>query len=206
MAINFGLKYNSGFEYVDLFPQTEVKAVENNGVIKQAVVFVTIPPSNQESQLVPIETTDMYLDAPMYIEPLFNTPTDYISYQTISQVEVIEGNLKITRLYGTQATEPVRIAIYFGINDVQVIRESVVRVTIPAFAGGLEQEVQTAFTRGQQLAPFYVKCESTVSSEIGDYSKISQIRIVDNKLKIVRLNEQSSGQVKISLNFEESGE
>ena len=198
--------YNNGFDYIALFPQTTVKSIRNNGIIKQGVIYITIPPSNETTQLVPVDIDSIYLNAPFYVEPIFNTDTDYISYQSISQIEVIQGNIKVTRIYAPISTEPIKLALYFAVNDVNVYKNTKIDITVPAFSGGLIQEIPYNFTNGQQLASFYVKCESTLDSEMKDYQNISQVEVVEGKVKITRLNEAKSEQIKISLNFEESGE
>ena len=118
MAITFGLKYNNGLDYVDLFPKTNIKSIADSHVSKQSIVYVTIP----------------------------------------------------------------------------------------QYSGGLTQEVQLVLTQEQQSAPFYVKCESSSVEALRDYSKISQIGIFGNTLRVIRLGEQKSGEIRISLCFEESEE
>lgn len=203
MSLDMKINYNSSLGYNTLFPQTSVKSIKNNGVIKQGVIFVTIPPSQETEQIIEINTDTMYLTAPVYMQAL--PSTNESDYQTITQFEVLENQLKITRLY-TKPKESVDVVLYFAFNDVQVIKRTKINITIPAYTETGVQLIAYPFTESQRLAPFYVELLTNTEEAKREYHNISQIEVFGEYLRITRLDKGQTGEIEVSLNFEESGE
>lgn len=203
MSVDMKISYNSGAGYKALFPKTNVKSIKYNGVIKQGVIFVTIPPTQETEQIVPVDTDTMYLSAPVYMQLL--PDSDIYDYQTITQFEVVENGVKIIRLYKKPVKE-VKVALYFAFNDVQVIKRTKIDITIPAYAKVGTQLIPYSFTEAQKLAPFYVELKTNTEEAKNEYFKISQFEVFGDYLKVTRLNEGQSGVIEVALVFEESGE
>ena len=102
MAVNFRLAYNSGLEIVDLFPASSMSAVDgNDNVMQYSTINVTIPaPTSQDvTQTISITTTTQQVAAPVYMVLTSTGAQAEADYATISQYQVTENQLTITRLY-----------------------------------------------------------------------------------------------------------
>lgn len=104
MPTNFRLAYNSdGLNYTDLFPKTSTNAIigaDNIYEIVQLQVDIPAPPTQTVTQTITITTTPQMVSSAFRMY-LISTGEQAISdYGTITQAEVQENNLVITRLYG----------------------------------------------------------------------------------------------------------
>lgn len=102
MAVNFRLAYNSGLEIVDLFPATNMGAVDGtDNIMQYSTINVTIPaPASQDvTQTISITTTTQQVAAPVYMLLTSTGAQAENDYSTITQFQVLENQLVITRLY-----------------------------------------------------------------------------------------------------------
>lgn len=102
MAVNFRLSYNNGFEFVDLFPKSNISAINNNeNLLKYSFIDVTIPaPTSQDvTQTVSITTTPQQVSAPVYMLLTSTGDQAKADYSTIDQYQIATNQLIITRLY-----------------------------------------------------------------------------------------------------------
>ena len=102
MAVNFRLAYNSGLDIVDLFPASSMAAVDGaENVMQYSTLNVTIPaPTSQDvTQTISITTTAQQVAAPVYMVLTSTGAQAESDYATISQYQVTENQLVITRLY-----------------------------------------------------------------------------------------------------------
>lgn len=102
MAVNFRLAYNSALEIVDLFPASSMGAVDGaENVMQYSTLNVTIPaPTSQDvTQTISITTTAQQVAAPVYMVLTSTGAQAESDYATISQYQVTENQLVITRLY-----------------------------------------------------------------------------------------------------------
>lgn len=115
MAVNFRLAYNSGLNIVDLFPSSNMKAVDNTDDIMQySFINVTIPPpSNQaNTQSISISTTSKQVSAPVYMFLNSSGEQAMLDYLTISQFQVTNNQLILTRLY-SWPEENINVTLLF---------------------------------------------------------------------------------------------
>lgn len=102
MAVNFRLAYNSGLEIVDLFPASSMGAVDGaENVMQYSTLNVTIPaPTSQDvTQTISITTTAQQVATPVYMVLTSTGAQAESDYATISQYQVTENQLVLTRLY-----------------------------------------------------------------------------------------------------------
>lgn len=203
MSLNFKLAYNSGFDYVDLFPRTSVDAIEfDKKATKQYSIQVNIPKSNDLLQTISIKTPLELSDKIVYMTLLYRKETDIYNYSTISQFSIENGTLKITRLYGGSLSD-IQVLLTFVVNADTALKYSMVEITIPSTKEEL-QEIPYPFTLSQQFAPFYVELITKGVQAERDYASISQIEVTTDGIKIWRLNNVPSGSIKVLIRFEES--
>ena len=115
MAVNFRLAYNSGLEYVDLFLKSSLQAVENTeNVLKYSTINVTIPAvaENTVTQTIDIATTNSQLNSPVDMYLLSTGKNAQNDYATITQYEVTQNQLAITRLYNWP-TDSIDVVLVF---------------------------------------------------------------------------------------------
>ena len=113
----FRLAYNDGFQYVDLFPKTNIDSIEGkNKLLKYTTVTVDIPVTSDTTQSIPVTLTPTQLTAPFYMELLTNTPQGSADYSTIDQVEVKDNMLVITRL-SNMPTGQIQVKLTFKENE-----------------------------------------------------------------------------------------
>lgn len=102
MAVNFRLAYNSGLDIVDLFPASNMVAIDgNDNVMQYSTIDVTIPaPTSQDiTQTISITTTDKQVSSPVYMILTSTGTQAKADYATINQYQVTTNQLIITRLY-----------------------------------------------------------------------------------------------------------
>ena len=102
MPVNFRLAYNNSLNIVDLFPATNINAInDNDNIMKYSTIDVTIPSvtTQQTTQTISIETTAQQVSAPVYM--ILNSTGEQaeMDYATINQYQVITNQLIVTRLY-----------------------------------------------------------------------------------------------------------
>lgn len=115
MAVDFRLAYNNGASYTDLFPKTSLEALTDAGnILAFSTITVTIPPAakNTLTQIITISTTPAQVNAPVLM--FLNSSGKQASkdYNTITQFEVMENKLSITRLY-TYPEESIDVTLVF---------------------------------------------------------------------------------------------
>lgn len=204
MSQNFKLSYNMGFNYVDLFPKSTIEAIKfNQDTSYQSSIFVTIPPSNDLIQTIPIPISTKYLDVPVYMKLLDNKNTDQYDYSTISQFQIIDGNLKIVRLF-TKPIDFINVLLVFGFNSGNALKYSEVIVTVPT-TSDLLQNIPIQLTDTQKNAPFSIKLKSVGQQAVQDFATITQIKIEENNLIIARLFEKPKNSIDVVLKFKEGG-
>jgi hypothetical protein len=115
MATNFRLEGMQGGQYVDLFPVTSIGAIlgaTNALHIETLPVTINSPSNPTVVQDVAITTNAKMLDAPFECY-LNDTSVDaQKAYATISQVQVIENTLKITRV-GDMPQTAINVTLVF---------------------------------------------------------------------------------------------
>lgn len=103
MPTNFRLAYNSdGLNYIDLFPKTSTDAIigaDDIYEIVQLQVDIPAPTSQTLTQTVSISTTPQMVNSAFRVYLLSTGEQAESDYGTISQIEVQENSLVITRLY-----------------------------------------------------------------------------------------------------------
>ena len=107
MPTNFRLAYNSdGLNYVDLFPKTSTDAIigaDNIYEITQLQVDIPAPTSSTTTQTISITTTPQMVAAPFRMYLVSTGEQAKSDYSTITQAQVQENELLITRLYNMPA-------------------------------------------------------------------------------------------------------
>lgn len=102
MALNFRLAYNTGIEFVDLFPWTGIEGiVDGNNILQYSTIPVTIPPvsSSTITQTISITTSTQQASAPVYMVLTSTGNQAEQDYATITQYQVQDNGLVLTRLY-----------------------------------------------------------------------------------------------------------
>lgn len=117
MPTNFRLAYNSdGLNYTDLFLKTSIDAIigaDNIYELTQLQVDIPAPSGTTLTQSVAIDTTPQMVNA-SFRSYLVSTGTQAESdYATITQMEVQDGELLITRLYNMPVSTITVNLIFF---------------------------------------------------------------------------------------------
>lgn len=114
MAVNFRLAYNSGTEFVDLFPRTNIDEIIGGRMMSYSTISVTIPsPSSATTtQTVAITTTDNQVASPVSMMLTSTGSQAQADYATITQFEILENQLVLTRLY-SQPTGSINVVLIF---------------------------------------------------------------------------------------------
>lgn len=103
MPTNFRLAYNSdGLNYVDLFPKTSTDAIigaDNIYEITQLQVDIPAPSVSTLTQSIAISTTAQMVSSPFRMYLLTTGEQAESDYSTISQIEIQNNELLVTRLY-----------------------------------------------------------------------------------------------------------
>lgn len=103
MPTNFRLAYNSdGLNYIDLFPRTSMDAIigaDNTYEITQLQVDIPAPSTSTLTQSVTISTTTQMVSSPFRMYLVSTGEQAESDYSTITQVQVQENELIVTRLY-----------------------------------------------------------------------------------------------------------
>ena len=103
MPTNFRLAYNSdGLNYVDLFPKTSTDAIigaNNIYEITQLQVDIPAPSTSTLTQSVAISTTPQMVSSPFRMYLVSTGEQAESDYSTITQAQVQENELIVTRLY-----------------------------------------------------------------------------------------------------------
>ena len=102
MAINFRLAYNQGIDYVDLFPRSSMEAViDSDNILQYTTINVNIPvpTGTPTTQTITIATTQAQVDSPVAMQLITTGEQAEQDYSTITQFEVQNNALVITRLY-----------------------------------------------------------------------------------------------------------
>ena len=204
MAINFRLSYNQGFSYTVLFPRTDVKGISfNTSTSRHATISLTIPPTNDLIQSIPIDIPLEYVNVPVYMELLYKSESDIYDYSTISQFQILDGTLNIIRLY-TKPTGSIQIVLVFNINDKNLLKYTTLSATIPA-SDEVIQIIPVSPTRLQMMSPFYMELLSTGNEAYIDYAKIAQVQLTENSLIITRFGGAQMQELDVMLRFKEGG-
>ena len=99
MSLNFRLSYNEGFDYVDLFPKTNIESIEeNNDILKYSELLVTVPVTTEVNQSISLDLTSNQQKAPFYIQLVNVNENTMSDYSTINQAQIVNNNLILTRL------------------------------------------------------------------------------------------------------------
>ena len=99
MALKFRLAYNEGFDYVDLFPKTNIESIEGkDNVLRYSEVSVTVPATTEIEQTIPLTLTTAQQNAPFYVELTEVNDDTLDDYSTINQARVEGNSLILTRL------------------------------------------------------------------------------------------------------------
>lgn len=118
MAVNFRLAVREGIEYTDLFPKIEVNNITDlDNALHYQVMNVSIPAVNTMTQDITIATTSELVAAPVRMFPIENTESYMDNYNTISQFEVLENTLRITRL-SDMPTTGISVTLVFYLKEV----------------------------------------------------------------------------------------
>lgn len=206
MAINFRLSYNQGFSYTDLFPRTDVKGISFNTSTSRsqhATINLTIPPTNDLIQSIPVDIPLAYVNVPVYMELLYKSESDIYDYSTISQFQILDGTLNITRLY-TKPTGSIQVVLVFNINGKNLLKYTTLSATIPA-SDEVIQVIPVSPTRLQMMSPFYMELLSTGNEAYIDYAKIAQVQLTENSLIITRFGGAQTQELNVMLRFKEGG-
>lgn len=108
--IKFRLSKKDNDEYLDLFPRTSANAIVNDNNIRgKYVLEVDVPVTNDVIQTINIQTTAQIVDAPFEVHFVSGDKNDY---NTISQVQVKENIIEITRLHN-MPQGAIKIALVF---------------------------------------------------------------------------------------------
>lgn len=118
MAQNFRLSYQKDGGFTELFPRTSISGIidESQGTNYLGFTFlpVTIPVATGITQSITIATTPEMLNS--WVEMYLNDNSDdkQIAYNTLTQFEVKENELVITRLGDMPDTE-IEVTLVFYI-------------------------------------------------------------------------------------------
>lgn len=116
MPTNFRLAYNSdGLNYIDLFPRTTTGAIigaDNIYEITQLQVDIPAPSTSTLTQSVAISTTPQMVSAPFRMYLVSTGEQAESDYSTITQVQVQENELIVTRLYN-MPTDTITVGLVF---------------------------------------------------------------------------------------------
>ena len=116
MPTNFRLAYNSdGLNYTDLFPKTSAESIlgaDNIYELLELQVDIPVPTSSTLTQNVAITTTDKMLNSAFRVYLLTEGEQAEKDYATISQIEIQENQLVITRLYN-MPTSAITVSLVF---------------------------------------------------------------------------------------------
>lgn len=204
MAINFRLSYNQGFSYIDLFPRTDIEGISfNTSTSRHATVNLTIPPTNDLIQSIPIDIPLEYVNVPVYMELLYKSESDIYDYSTISQFQILDGTLNITRLY-TKPTGSIQVVLVFNINDKNLLKYTTLSATIPA-SNEVVQVIPISPTRLQMMSSFYMELLTDGNEAYIDYAKIAQVQLTENSLIITRFGGAQTQDLDVMLRFKEGG-
>lgn len=117
MPTNFRLAYNSdGLNYTDLFPRTSMSAIIDGGNAYQITaldVDIPVPSDSSITQTIAITTTQEMVDAVFRMYLISTGDQAEEDYATITQAEVQENQLVITRLYNMPSDEIAVRLLFF---------------------------------------------------------------------------------------------
>ena len=102
MPTDFRLSYTNGIEYIDLFPQTSIEGIiDSNNIYNITTLNVTVPSLNTPNitKIISINTTPSMINSPFQVILNSTTEQDELDFLTINQIQVINNQLVITRLY-----------------------------------------------------------------------------------------------------------
>lgn len=114
MSINFRLSYlQSVNNYVDLFLATGMQGIVDNDIaLKYSTLDVTIPVTTENIQTISITPTNKQVQSPVEMYLLNGDQNAQDAYGTISQFQVTENSLILTRLYSLPKTE-IQVRLLF---------------------------------------------------------------------------------------------
>ena len=113
MALNFRLAYNSGYDYIDLMPNTSIEQIQGIGnILKYSTMDIEIPAFTGLTQEIPISMTEKQKVAPLSMELLDENVESLASYFTFDQAETQADKLVITRL-GKGSETPINVRLRF---------------------------------------------------------------------------------------------
>lgn len=114
MSINVRLAYNQGSEYIDLFPRTSIdNIVDIENTIKFSSLIVNIPVIEDNiTQIIPLNLTPQQNTALVDMVLISNDKQSKDSFNTITQFQIDNNQLIITRLYGFP-TKDIEVQLYF---------------------------------------------------------------------------------------------
>ena len=115
MAINFRLNYNNGVEYADLFFKTSLEnIIEIGNCLHYSTLQLEIPSvaANTITQTIPITISSSQENCAVAMFLLDDTTQAQSDYATISQFEIQNNQLIITRLYNWP-TDSVNVLLLF---------------------------------------------------------------------------------------------
>ena len=122
MAVTFRFAYNGGINYIDSFPKTNVQGIaDNENLLTYSSLNVTIPvPTQVETrQIISVTTTEAQVAAPFVVYLMTQGEQARYDYDSISQIQVEENQVIITRLH-YQPQQEIQILIVFsegGVNN-----------------------------------------------------------------------------------------
>lgn len=116
MAIDFRLAYRSPTEFVDLFPKTQFQAIDDVGNLFNTVILpVTIPASSDIIQTITITASAELANS---VNRMYLSSGSQEDYGTITQYQVNENQLIITRLYGGSENDIEVNLVFFVKEDI----------------------------------------------------------------------------------------
>ena len=114
--INFRLSYLNGLNFIDLFPKTSLNAIVDEGSLLQiSVLPVTIPATTENVQTINLDLTDGMEDAWVEMYLSGNTVQNQEDYSTITQYQIQNNQLIITRL-NNKPVGQIQVNLVFYLN------------------------------------------------------------------------------------------
>ena len=112
MAVNFTLSYNNNNNYKDLFFQLNTAAIGMEGQFTISTVNVNIPTTQDTIQTIDLSLTASQENS-MFRIYRSSDDADYIkNFSTISQAQITNGQLILTRL-GNMPTAAIDVVLVF---------------------------------------------------------------------------------------------
>lgn len=114
MAVNFRLSYNTGINYVDLFPSVVMQNItDGENLLKYSTLNVTIPSDNlYVTNNIPLTLTQAQQNAPFFIFLISTGGTAQEDYNCITSAKIESNNLVLSYFYELP-TNDIEILLIF---------------------------------------------------------------------------------------------